>query len=64
MREALGKTVKITSARGGGGERRGEGVVEPSVSVTDNIPFQDCYHSDDLAMRSNRDRVRLSCPAV
>lgn len=58
MREALGKTVKM---RGGGGEK---GVVEPSVSITDNVPFQDYYHSDDLATRSNRDRVRLSCPAV
>lgn len=58
MREALGKTVKM---RGRGG---GEGVVEPSVSITDNVPFQDYYHSDDLATRSNRDRVRLSCPAV
>ena len=46
----------------GGGERKG--VVEPSVSITDNVPFQDYYHSDDLATRSNRDRVRLSCPAV
>lgn len=60
MREALGKTVEMTS--GGGGERKG--VVEPSVSITDNVPFQDYYHSDDLATRSNRDSVRLSCPAV
>ena len=64
MREALGKTVKMTSGGGGGGEGGGEGVVEPSVSNTDNVPFQDCYHWDDLATRSNRDRVRLSCPAV
>ena len=60
MREALGKTVKMTSGGGGGGK----GEVEPSVSNTDNVPFQDCYHWDDLATRSNRDRVRLSCPAV
>ena len=62
MREALGKTVEMTSGGGGGGERKG--VVEPSVSITDNVPFQDYYHSDDLATRSNRDSVRLSCPAV
>ena len=64
MREALGKTVKMTSGGGGGGGEGEKGLLNLSVSNTDNVPFQDCYHWDDLATRSNRDRVRLSCPAV